>query len=223
MSFAKSIAENTRKPCSAPDCSKPRFRLSTCCRIHAYAAATYGHALGRPFKPKEYAAELKEVSTLIDLNPGHPSVTASIAWFRDWMDRAWVNEPGTLAVRAMQGFHEAGIQPVTLLKTVMAIWVFADRHPAVLPDDERLDRALSLACLGLIPRQSRTSRTGKRAYARYDGCSRRELGKEIRFQLSQVFANVKLAVDAKWQAKQELLKGFRVPLALALSTMPKGH
>lgn len=211
MSFQDSINRNQRKPCSVQGCTHPRWRVSSCCVSHHNAVSTYGHALGRNIPAKMWAAEYAEVSALIDRNAKEAPVTAALLLLSHWTDRACHSE-GQPAARALQRFHDYGVPLDIVLKTAMAVWIYSWRNPHSLPDDIRLDRAMAIACLRLVPRDKQKTLTGQRSYRRHDSASRRELGTEIRQHLSPFFASVSIALEKQSKAKQQAFSALRLPL-----------
>lgn len=211
MSLRDSLARNERIPCVVSGCNKPRLRLSSCCARHHNPLKVYGHPEGRHIPAKLWAAEFKEVSDLIDSNADQPAVSAALSLLKQWTERA-CGGGGQPAARAFQRFYDYGVPLLTVLKTAAAVWLFSYRYPHILPNDVRLDRAVAIACIRLVPRDKQVTLRGIRKYRKHDAASRRELGTEMREYLAPFFVNIKAAADQQWHAKNQALSGLRIPL-----------
>jgi hypothetical protein len=170
----------------------------------------YDHEDGRSINPKEYHQEEAEVEALFFTCRDHVALKAATGWLDLWTERS-LRDEAVPAKAAMVLFHDQGISPERLLVRALAVWMFSHRYHSRLPSDQRLTRALSLACLNLLKRVTRDAPAGK-YYPRLNAVAKRELGPVLRQYLAPLFANVVIALEQRHEIEQAVHRAIRTPL-----------
>jgi hypothetical protein len=114
----------------------------------------------------------------------------------------------------MQRLAAAGVKPLSILTESCALFLLSRWDPRKLPDDARLDFALGIRVLTLIPREKRYgSLKGKpRYFSRSIGkVARREVGRRVRLNLAALLCNVAEAIDADREQQQKDLAALSKP------------
>lgn len=222
--IADSIRRNTGRLCSAPGCHMSRTRVSSYCAPHNAATHWYGHPQGKHIDPKLWATELAEASRFIEAHITHRGITQAVAWFDEWLSAAQEasSKGGNLdapvvAAQDMARLADMGIQPLQLLKTVAGLWLFAQRNPHTLQDDNRLTVALSLAVLKLAPRYYRIDHQGKRNPTRYTAEARKLIGKRVRDTIGLLIRNIIATIETLPNEKEVFKNNQNLPFELSPS------
>lgn len=218
--IADSIRRNTGRLCSAQGCHMSRTRVSSFCKPHDRATHWYGHPHGKHIDPKLWATELAEASRFIEAHITHRGITQAVAWFDEWLldsTKGDTLETPVVAAKDMSRLADKGIEPLQLLKTVAGLWLFAQRYPHSIPDDNRLTVAISLAVLKLAPRYYRIDREGKRKPTRYTAEARKLIGKRIRDTIGLLIRNIIATIETLPNEKEVFLNNQNLPFELSPS------
>jgi hypothetical protein len=205
-----------RQPCVVPRCLDTRHGASVHCQKHQRAVRQHGHPLGRKIHQRDYAPERKEAERTLREFSHHPGLAIALAFIGDWIERAERRArdvPGGAQLARLSG---RGVTALEIVTECAAVWSLAEKHPGLLPDDERLNFALANAVFHLAPRDhKRRVLYGGRvefSYTRIPKADRRSAGAFIREHLSQFLHNVanapKQAAVAAEAARQALLAPF---------------
>lgn len=210
------MQQNSLRQCSASGCVSPRSRISPHCVQHTTRRNRYGHPLGRMITRKEYEVEHTEVSTFIAANLNHPAVTAALKWIEQWLVGSFNGDRTMPAHHDMARLHNQCVTPVAILTVAAALWVYSQRRPARLPDDLRLTYAMSLAVLGLIPREQRRvpAQVGKPSHSypkQHSALARRDIGGRLRRSLVALFVNINEGLNRQEEQRREQAAALRVP------------
>lgn len=202
-----------------------RTRVSSYCAPHNAATHWYGHPQGKHIDPKLWATELAEASRFIEAHITHRGITQAVAWFDEWLRDSTKGEtlpsggPETpvVASKDMSRLADKGIGPLQLLKTVAGLWLFAQRNPHTLQDDNRLTVAISLALLKLAPRYYRVDPEGKRNPTRYTAEARKLIGKRIRDTIGLLIRNIIATIETLPNEKEVFKNNQVLPFELSPS------
>jgi hypothetical protein len=215
----QSITRNKQMRCKAPGCTNPRYNLSAHCRAHFKNAYLYGDPLGRSIPRKEYMREYEEATGLITSNLTHPATETATKLIQKWLD-APGNGQACTAASEMKRLVLGGVTAVQVLIEATAMYLYSQRRPKSLPDDDRLSYQMANAVFRLAPQGSYVSRAGKTAYRRASGASRRATGNRLRASLGLFFVNVYSAIRRKEEAEQEMKEKLWTPLHIQSRTNP---
>src|SRR5689334_21687016 len=133
-SIQERVRDN-RAPCSVAGCSRARSGATSHCRHHREAVRRYGHPNGSSLPTREYAAERCEVASILDSNPEHEGVRASVAWLDALLRSASGGRPMVNALELAR-LARHGVTGRRILEEVAAVWMLAHRRPIRLPDDD---------------------------------------------------------------------------------------
>jgi hypothetical protein len=217
--ISQSITRNNQMRCKAPGCTKPRYNLSAHCRAHFKNAYLYGDPLGRSIPRKEYMREYEEATELIIANLTHPATETATRFIQKWLDDSSSGQ-ARVAATEMNRLVMGGVTAVQVLIEATAMYLYSQRRPKTLPDDERLSYQMANAVFRLSPQASYVSREGKRAYKRASGASRRATGKRLRDSLGLYFVNAYSAIRRKEEVEQEMRERLWTPLHIQAKTNP---
>jgi len=207
----QSITRNKQMRCKAPGCTNPRYNLSAHCRAHFKNAYLYGDPLGRSIPRREYRREYEEASELIKANLTHPATETATEFIQKWLDACSMGK-ACVAASEMSRLAQGGVTSVQVLIEATALYLYSQRHPKSLPDDDRLSYQMANAVFRLAPQASYVSYVGKRAYRRASGAARRATGKRLRDALGLYFVNVHSAIRRKEEAEQGMRERLWTPL-----------
>ncbi len=193
----RAAAERLKQfPCKAPGCHKNRRGITPYCATHEVRVARYGHPSGKPIAQKDYQEELDEVSTFLTEQANHPAVLAALAWLSKWFKEASEKkaEYGQYIFGRLQGRM---ITPLAVLTDVGAIWVYSQRHPYRLPDDQRLTFCYARNVARLATFERRTYESGGETMRHPPPRELKGTGERIRLTLSRFLVNLSLGLQAK--------------------------
>ena len=123
--------------CKAPGCTNPRYNVSGHCRAHFKNAYLYGDPLGRSIPRKEYMREHEEARDLINGNLSHPATETATKFIQSWLDAAY-NGQACIAANEMRRLAFADVTGIQVLIEATALYLYSQRRPKALPDDQRL-------------------------------------------------------------------------------------
>jgi hypothetical protein len=213
-SCALSKARNQQLKCSHRGCQLPRKGLHRWCSSHRVKARRYGHPDGRALRPMEIKQARSAVDRLFWSNPEHSGVKAAAAYLEDWMRRGAGGDssiPG--AKDDWQRLLASGVTSMQVLKELCAVFLLSRTSPSGLPDDQRLDFAMSRAVLGLAPARTRISRSGKVHRVEPSYAALRSIGRLARSSLAPFLVAVVSAVDGLPEADRRLREALRTPFS----------
>lgn len=181
--------------CSVKGCNKHRRGVSPICPGHELRKYRYGHVEGVAISRKEYADELKEVQGFFKKHPDHPAITAATQFVQQWIDEAGRKE-AKAGQRIFGRLAYAGIPALDVLTEICAVWLYSDRHPHALIDDQRLTFALARNATRLAKFERRTY-NGNETQRHPRPTELKEAGERIRGALARFFINLNHALKAK--------------------------
>lgn len=198
------------KPCKAPGCDRPRTGVSSYCGTHHHPLMIYGHPFGRAIPRKEYAKEIGEVTALLESNPDHPGLTAVIRWFNEWMTQAATGD-APCGNEMFSHMHRQGLSATAIVIEVCAVWVYAQRNPHRLPDDQRLSYALARNPVRLAGFEQSTLRSGRKMTKHPKTLELRESGKRIRSTLALFLINITDSLKRREEQVQAVRSSLSIP------------
>jgi hypothetical protein len=213
--IADSIRRNLGKQCKAAGCCLPRTRVSSWCLKHDRVVRTYGHPDGSLIRPTDYKAESLETSNFIDHHIDHQGIRSALRWITEWLESTGTDDPEVVAKRDMGRLYQQGVDPVDILKTCAAVWLYATRYPHRLPDDNRLTVAISLAVMKAAPRVHRVAASGNVNPVVYQAEGRRMIGKRVRDVLGLLLVNIASTITALPSAKEQMKEDMSLPFQLS--------
>lgn len=217
VTLRDAINAHAGETCQLPNCSRQRYGVSRWCTYHLRKQMYYGHPLGLAIPRDLYITELHEVRQLFNDNPDHPALRNLCKWFDQWIEEA-ANDQAVCGNWMFKRIHtkriqgKEGLDTLSLLVELAALYVFSQRYPQRLPDDARLTWALSR---NLIRLSGMPKTTGKNSVGTKQPPQRdlKEGGERIRQTLSAFFANVHSSLIRKAEAAKEYKDNMSLPFA----------
>lgn len=207
----ESIERNSKHFCKVPNCNVQRHLLSGYCNNHFKKMNLYGNPTGESLRKSRYRQELKEVSGLINANLTHVSTLAALEFIQAWLTRANSGKASFLGIH-MSRLALAGVTPLEILAEATSVYLYSQRNPRSLPDDDQLSYQIGIAILRLAPAPSYTNIQGKTAWRRPAGSDRKALGRHLRDNLGLYFFNVTSAIISRENEEAERRKKLFTPL-----------
>jgi hypothetical protein len=217
------IARNEALPCEIDGCYKHRRRLSRFCGFHRGHQRKNGHPMQKGIRDYTWRTEQEQVRELLAANPSHRGVALATRFLNDWLHNRGRFSTDSPAAIERARLRRGGVQPLDVITTAAAMYLFALRNPAMLPDDERLTFALARAVLRLAPHVRRTSRGGLTTYQRPGALALREIGGVLRGELGVLFHNVAGAVQNKDERARDFQQTLAAPFGIAEGNTKEQH
>ena len=207
----ESIARNTSYKCRANTCNLPRRNLSAYCKNHYQKFYLYGDPNGKALKQSEYKKEYDEVSELITKHLTHIATDTALKFIQAWLDNASSGKPCVMAYE-MARLCKGGVSALTILKEATAIYLYSQRKPNSLPDDERLNYQVGIALLRLTEQYTFTDKHGNKAHRKASGTERKAIGRHLRQSLGLFLFNVVAAINKREQEDYTFRESLWTPL-----------
>lgn len=209
-------ARLSNQPCAVSGCTGNRLGVARYCKKHTTKAYAYGHPNGFPIPQASYQQELNEVRELFKEHADHPGLISVMQWMDNWIEEAAKGEAlignyifGRIHVKRIQG--REGLTTPDILAEIAAIWVYAQRFPQRLPDDQRLTFAISRNVTRLATMEKRAYGPSKQVVSRRPPVAElRGVGERIRQTLGLFLINVTESL----KRKAEKAKGFKDSLSI---------
>ena len=195
--------------CGVKGCNKNRRGLSPICPGHELRKYRYGHVEGIAISRKEYADELKEVQGFFSEHPDHPAITAAIHFVQQWIDEAGRKE-AKAGQRIFGRLAHSDVQALDVLVEICAVWLYSDRHPHALIDDQRLTFALARNAARLAKFERKTY-NGNETQKHPRPTELKESGERIRGALARFFINLNHALKAKAEKAKATHESLATP------------
>jgi hypothetical protein len=211
QSIQQSIARNINLKCKATSCNNPRLNLSGYCRQHFKRANLYGSPLGKSLRQSEYRREYEDASALITKNLSHVATVTCLKFIQDWLDKA-SNGQACVKASEMARLAKGGVKPLDILLETSAIFLYSQRKPKHLPDDEQLSYQIGIAVLRLVAQHSYTNINGKKSYRKPSGTERKSIGEHLRQSLGLFLFNVTTAINKQEQDEYDFREKLWTPL-----------
>ncbi|UCV01870.1 hypothetical protein [Dechloromonas denitrificans] len=213
--FKEANARLSKELCSIPGCTRNRLGVNQYCNAHSIKSIRYGHPQGHTIPRAEYQKELNEVLEMFQGHKDHPGLVSVLRWIDDWIEVASNGEApagnyifGRIHVKRIQG---RDISALDILAEVAAVWVYAQRFPQSLPDDNRLTYALARNVARLATFEKAKYGITKTKSTKYPtALELRGVGERIRQTLALFLINVVKSLEAK----AEKAKDFRTSLSI---------
>jgi hypothetical protein len=218
LTHGEKIARNEALPCDVEGCGRRRNRLSRWCGSHRNRAGRSGHPLQRTILPYQWRTEKIDVRELLTANPTHRGLLLAEKFLADWLANRGRFAVVTKAHPVREALRRHGATPRDVVIAASAIWLFAERYPTVLPDDERLTHAMARAVIGLMPAERRRTPRGNVEHRRPGTAARREIGEVLRGELGVLFQNIAHAVQHKDERAREQRETLAAPFGIAEGT-----
>ena len=216
--------QNERLPCDVTGCGRKREWVSRFCVRHLRRTVNTGHPLQPTIRAYMFRKEQSDVRDLLAENTGHSGLILAEKFVSDWLSHRGRFAEVTKAHPIRQQLRRSGVTPRDVVIAGAAIWLFSERFPASLEQDERLTFAIANAVLQLMPRERRQKTPGGRIEYRRPGlAARREIGEVLRREIGALFLNIARTVQAgperQRMQREQLLAPFD-GLAKARITTP---
>lgn len=205
-----SLNRNTSKQCKASGCYNPRRNLGGYCKNHYRKAYLYGNPNGSAILTKDYLREIQEVNDLIDSNLNHPAVLAACTYLQRWLDKAINGEPCVCANEVIRVASEA--TAIDVLKATSSIWLYAERNPYKINNDDYLTYHLGISFLKCAKYRVNLSTLGKSYNSIPSGSVRKAIGQHLRETLGLFYVNLVNTFRDKDESERELKKNLYVSL-----------
>lgn len=212
-----SIERNARHKCKAVSCNNPRHNLSGFCRTHFKRADLYGDPNGKSLRRSEYKKEFEDVSELITSNINHIATQTVLKFIQAWLDKAVSGQACVMAIE-MSRLAKASVSALDILLEASAIFLYSQRHPKSLADDERLNYQIGIGILRLAEQFTYTASNGKKAHKKPSGTDRKAIGKYLRTSLGLFLFNVTAAINRREQEEQDFREKLWTPLDSTIQT-----
>ena len=212
---------NQATKCKAKGCYNNREYLTGYCRTHrsmARGVRLYGWPGGRRIWPKEFKLEKDQVSEIINANLNHAGIQTGIKFLERYLSlsQQGIKTPGG---SFMAKVADLGFTAKDLLTEAAAIWLFAYRNPALVPQSlEGRPTNLPLdsttgRCLALITTHAfgRGRCVGKTNLTKRGAV---KIGEYVRTNIGTLLINIIKAVNGKEKAEQERLMALASPLSV---------
>ena len=210
-----SIKSNELRVCRVRGCSHPQMGLGPYCNSHRTKKKLYGCPEGRRIRPREYATELQDARTFIEEKIDHRAIQEALRLLGDWLHAAALGKPRTPAIRELQRLEVAGVTPRRILEELAAVWLYSERYPSRLKDDDQLTYALGASILYLAPRDAVTAYSNpdlKKGYRKVRGVDRREAGQFVRMYLGALFKGIHRKLTEQQEQEQQRRAALMTPL-----------
>lgn len=213
----QAIERNRYMRCKAQGCTDLRYNLGGYCRSHFKKANLYGDPFGKSLRRSEYKREFEEVTDLITRNISHEATETALKFIQGWLDRAASGQSCVMASEITRLAH-GGVSALDILIEASAVFLYSQRKPRSLPDDDRLSYQIGIAILRLAEQRSYIARSGKKAHRRASGTDRKALGKHLRQTLGLFLFNVTATINRKEQEEQDMREKLWTPLDSTIRT-----
>lgn len=213
----QSIERNSYHRCKAHSCSNPRFNLSGYCRSHFKKANLYGDPHGKSLRHSEYLKEYEDVSAIISNNIEHLATQTALKFIQAWLDKS-VSGQACFMAREIARLSNDGVSAVRILSETAAVFLYSQRKPNSLPDDDRLSYQIGIAILRLAEQYSYIASNGKKSHRKASGTDRKAIGRYLRESLGLFLFNVTAAINRREQEEQEFREKLWTPLNATIQT-----
>lgn len=211
------IERNTYHKCKAVSCNNSRHNLSAYCKAHFKRADLYGDPNGKSLRHSEYKKEFEDVSELITSNINHIATQTVLKFIQTWLDKAVSGQACVMGIE-MSRLAKASVSAFDILLEASAIFLYSQRHPQSLADDERLSYQIGIGILRLAEQFTYTASNGKKAHKKPSGTDRKSIGKYLRTSLGLFLFNVTAAINRREQEEQDFRERLWTPLASTIQT-----
>ncbi len=148
-------SRNRCLPCSAGGCAKLRHWTTQWCRLRTQRVNLYGHPRGRMIYRREYRGFFKTVRQHVARCPAE-TLRVMHELLRDILTPHWppknFRSRRYVVWQELERLRGVSNREQKALLIVSAIYLLSHHYPDILPDDERLTRALAHGVLRLAPR-----------------------------------------------------------------------
>ena len=143
------IKINETKECVERGCTKFRKGLNRECSAHSSARMYYGDAQAHKIRASYFRAERFKAEHIIDNNMDNELIQRGLSYMQNWLDQVRIGTPGVLASGAVGLMVDEGVTGKELFREALAITIYNDRNPGIIPDrkPEAFQIALCIAVL----------------------------------------------------------------------------
>ena len=212
LSIKEAIKQNVSKQCKVKGCYNKRHSLYGMCMQHFWKQRDYGSPHGKAITKKQLAPYVKEIRELIDRNHNHTGVQKACWFFRQWMDAANLDHSGTIAPYHFRRLYDAGVDPLEIVITCGAVYLFSYFDPHFPRNTEALTKTLSSQIFKLIKREHVRTRNGKTHIRQVSGGDKTRIGNHIRSTLGVLFVHMVKAMEQQHVNKLNIEAEMRLPL-----------
>jgi hypothetical protein len=215
--FREANAIYSKLPCEAHNCPLNRDGVGRYCRNHQLKLSQYGSPQGYPIYREQYAEELKEVGQLFTLYPNHPGLLSVTKWLDDLIESAGSGEPQAgsrilerVRVKRIHGI--AGLDTVSLITELCAVFLYSRRYPMRLDDGLPLTCALGRNFARMATWEKKFYGVSKTKATKFaSGVDIKALGEKFRQVLSRFFITVEQGVQHQKQQRTDWVNSLAVP------------
>lgn len=193
-------------PCAMPACRNFRARFSPYCPSHWNTLSRLGHPGARALTRRDLKPFRTLAEHLLTTYADRPDTAAAITWCESLLHKYPDDRTGPQLAR----LKREGVTGRELLAAWLAVWGYADRYPASLPDDGRLTVALGRAALRTRRLPQVYSRSSFRKQSAYTPpAAVRALGMACRTALGVYLSRLLRLHERAHEAEQGLLRAIR--------------
>lgn len=213
----QALERNRYHQCKAQGCTEQRYALGGYCLYHFKKANLYGDPKGQSLRKSEYRREFEDVTDLITSNIQHTATVTALEFIQSWLDKAASGQACILG-RHLSRLSNGGVTALQILIEASAVFLYSQRKPSSLPDDDRLSYQIGIVILRLATAPAYINRSGQTAHRRPSGTDRKALGKHLRNNLGLFFFNVTAAINRKEQEELDMREKLWTPLDSTIRT-----
>lgn len=206
-----SIERNTKLKCKAASCNNFRLNVSGYCKFHFKKANLFGNPLGKSIRHSEYKREYEDVSNLITKNINHVATVTSLTFIQSWLDMA-SNGKSCLQASEIDRLVKGGVSALDILLETSAVFLFSQRKPKSLHDNEELSYQIGIAVLRLAEQTSYINSSGIKCHRKPSGTERKSIGQHLRQSLGLFLFNVTTAINKQEQDEFDFREKLWTPL-----------
>lgn len=131
-------AENARKTCNVPACSKPRHNMGHYCRAHAGVRQFLGHAEARNITRRMTDGYEQRWQDFLERFPDHPAIKAGSQFLNALLADPKRFTRNQVIRDRVTGAWLRGARGPEMLQILAGVYLLSRYEPRVLPDDDRL-------------------------------------------------------------------------------------
>jgi hypothetical protein len=144
---------NKLKPCSAPDCYKPRWYIARYCAVHHEARTKWGHPHAQPIQKQEIAPYVKIAARIIKQNSDHEAVRSAIVTTIACIapgNQPWGADSGKRRYRLWRELSRLAeadppVTPHEALAVACGVFLYIQDNPRVIPKTDLANRSVEFA------------------------------------------------------------------------------
>ena len=142
---------------------------------------------------------------------GLPATQTVLNFIQSWLDKSTTGTPCFMA-REISRLSNANVSALQVLIEASALFLFSQRNPKSLVDDDRLSYQIGISVLRLAEQFTYTNSRGTKAHKKPSGTDRKAIGKHLRESLGLYFFNITAAINKREQDEKDFREKLWTPL-----------